>query len=118
MFICSKNDLIQICFSKIYSSFYELHFSKLFIKSKKITNKFSKKILENPEWNLDFYLEKNPKSKKFFKRIFNIKRTLPTYLETDFLTFSIYVVHTPFNLLHTVNPENKNYNQYLARFYN
>jgi hypothetical protein len=53
-----------------------------------------------------------------FKRAALFKQPIPTYLEVDFLTFSVVIVYIPYGFNISLNYNYIFYNYYLARLYN
>lgn len=84
----------------------------------RVINKFSRKIADNPEWDIGSYLFRKTKPPKVLKKIALLRQPIPLFLETDFLTCSVYVVYAPLNFNFILDSTYNHYNYYLARLYN
>ena len=111
-------DVVNLIFSPVYSEFYFYHFNSLFRVNMRVVNKFSRKMADNPEWDIGSYLFRKTKPSKTLKKIALLRQPIPLFLETDFLTYSVYVVYTPFNFYFVLDTTYNHYNYYLARLYN
>jgi ribosomal protein S4 len=107
-----QGDNIQLLLSIRYLRYYSEYFNKLTNFSQKYHNKF----LKNVDSPLDKKLRRN--KSKLVSDLISFRRGIPVYLEVDFLTFSCYVVYTPFNFYYISNKSFNLYNFYLNRLYN
>lgn len=111
-FFLKKGDLIQLNFSKTYITHYSLYFNFLVRLNSRFRNKFFKKIIKR------FNIKLGKNQIFLFKNIIFFKKHIPTYFEVDFLTFSVYIIYTPFNFTFIDDKSNYLYNFYLNRLYN
>jgi ribosomal protein S4 len=111
-FFLKKGDLIQLVFTTTYLSTYKTYFNFTVKLNQKHYNRFFKNSSFLEETELSF------KELTAVKNLTIFKKNFPKYLEVDFLTFSCYVVYTPFNLFYINNSSNYLYNYYLNRLYN
>ena len=108
----SKGDNLQLVLSPLYVDHYMNHFNDLFKLNQKYFNLFKKNTSEFKNKNPKPHVFKSVETLTFFKR------SVPKYLEVDFLTFSCYVIYLPLNFYYINNPSNYLYNYYLNRLYN
>lgn len=105
-------DNVQLILSIPYLNYYADYFNLLTHFSQKYHNKF----LKNVDSPLDKKLKKY--KSKLTTDLISFRRGVPIYLEVDFLTFSAYIVYTPFNFYYISNKSLNLYNFYLNRLYN
>lgn len=105
-------DNVQLILSIPYLNHYSDYFNLLIHFSQKYHNKF----LKNVDSPLDRKLKKH--KSKLTADLISFRRGVPIYLEVDFLTFSSYIVYTPFNFYYINNKSLSLYNFYLNRLYN
>jgi hypothetical protein len=117
-FVLKKFDIVQLVFASTYVDFYVKCFSNLFRASSKFFNKITNKMLDDPEWDLEYFLHKKAKVSKIFLKIIFFKQPTLPYLEVDFTTMSFVIVYLPLGAEYLINKNYLFYNYYLNRFYN
>jgi len=117
-FVLKKFDMVQLIFSPKYIDFYAQNFSYLFKNSGKFFNKITSKIIEDEEWDLDYFLYKKIETSKLFLKIIFFKQPILPYLEVDFTTMSFFIIYLPLGANYLLNKNYYFYNYYLNRFYN
>ena len=108
----SRGDNIHLVLSPIYVDHYMNYFNDLFKLNQRHFNLFKRNTSEFKNKNPKPHVLKSVETLTFFRR------SVPKYLEVDFLTFSCYVIYLPLNFYYINNTSNYLYNYYLNRLYN